>query len=44
MVRSLGPTYGSHGTGKARGTPDREKPVAPPIWGAEYGREEAPQG
>ncbi len=27
-------------TGKARGTPDREKPVAPPL-GGEYSREEA---
>ena len=34
-------SYGSHGTGKARGTPDREKPVAPPYLGGEYSREEA---
>ncbi len=27
--------------GKARGTPDREKPVAPPYLGGEYSREEA---
>ncbi len=40
-----GKPYGSHGTGKARGTPDREKPVAPQIGkahlGGEYSREEA---